>query len=84
MDIAAEKLNIIQWLNDINDKKVIHQLLSLKESFEENALLEKEVKDAIDLGLRSIEQGKLRLHDEVVDLTKDKYPELFKLRWVIR
>lgn len=80
MDIAAEKLNIIQWLNDINDKKVIHQLLSLKESFEENALLEKEVKDAIDLGLRSIEQGKLRLHDEVVDLTKDKYPELFKLR----
>ena len=80
MDIAAEKLNIIQWLNDINDKKVIHQLLSLKESFEENALVEKEVKDAIDLGLRSIEQGKLRLHDEVVDLTKDKYPELFKLR----
>ncbi len=79
MDIQAEKINLIQWLAGIEDAKIINQLKMLQITFQEKepVALTKEVKAAIDQGLRSIEAGRIKTHKEVTNSTRDKYPNLF-------
>lgn len=79
MDIKAEKINLIQWLAGIEDAKIINQLKMLQITFQEKepVALTKEEKAAIDQGLRSIEAGQTKTHEEVKNSTKNKYPNLF-------
>jgi hypothetical protein len=61
MNIAAKKQNIVQWIQGINDEKVIEEILNLKirnetSSFE-NELIQK--------GLNDILKGNISSHEEV-------------------
>lgn len=80
MDIQAEKLDIIQWLAGINDSQVIMQFKALKKSAEEisQGSLSQEEKAAIDKGLHSINTGHFKLHEDVMEATRKKYPHLYK------
>jgi predicted transcriptional regulator len=80
MDIQANKLEIIEWLAGINDSSIIRRFMLLKKSTEElgKASLSSSQKQAIDEGLRSIEKGDFKVHEEVIECTKEKYPDLFK------
>ncbi len=80
MNIQAEKLDIIQWLAQVNDSRVIKKFMLLKKSSEESivANLSHEEKEAIDKGLQSINEGRFKSHEEVIEATKSKYPTLFK------
>jgi predicted transcriptional regulator len=80
MDIQSEKLGIIKWLASINDGKIIKQFMLLKRSNEESVSvnLNQAEKTAIDKGLESIKEGRVKSHEEVIETTKNKYPHLFK------
>lgn len=80
MDIQAEKLNIIKWLAGIQESKVIKQFILLKKSNEEfpSKKLSQTEKLAIDKGLQSIKDGRIKSHEEVMKITRKKYTQLFK------
>lgn len=69
MDITIEKQNILQWLKDLKDEKIIGKILDLKEETEisdfENQSIEK--------GLKDIEEGRFSSHDEVLHRFKTKF-----------
>jgi hypothetical protein len=79
MNIQAEKLDIIQWLAGVNDIKTIRQFKLLKESNESppTVSLTQAERDAIDKGLVSVKEGRIKSHEEVEDETRKKYPQLF-------
>jgi predicted transcriptional regulator len=80
MNIQAEKLDIIKWLAGINDSRIIKQFMLLKKSNQEMLpiSLSQGEKDAIDKGLKSLNEGHLTSHEEVKEITQKKYPHLFK------
>ena len=80
MNIQTEKLDIIQWLANVNDSRIIKQFMLLKRSNEEMTVVNLSLaeKDAIDKGLQSIEAGRFKAHEEVTATTKRKYAHLFK------
>lgn len=79
MDIQSEKLDLIQWLVELDNLKTIKLISSLKLSDEANQKsLSKELKTALEQSLQEIEEGKTITHDEVMRLTKQKLPHLFK------
>jgi len=80
MNIQAEKLDIIQWLARVNDSRVIKQFMLLKRSNEEMTVvnLSQGEKDAIDKGLQSIKEGRFKSHEEVTEVTRKKYTQLFR------
>ena len=47
-------------------------------SFEERSTLTDTEKQAIDIGIDALEQGKSFKHKEVMSETKKRYPDLFK------
>ena len=61
MDISIEKKNIVQWIQAIDDEKIIEKILSFKEKNEvssfENQLIQK--------GLNDVESGNVSTHEEV-------------------
>lgn len=61
MNIAAKKHNLVQWIQGINDEKVIEEILNLKVRNEissfENELIQK--------GLNDIRIGNVSSHEEV-------------------
>ncbi|PPL01310.1 hypothetical protein [Parapedobacter indicus] len=77
MDIQAEKLDIIHWLSTLDDRRLISQLVSLKNSTTQNIQLSAEEKEAIDIALESVEDGRVLTHEEVMSKTKNKYPNLY-------
>ena len=76
MDIQAEKLDLIQWLVGIDDSKIIKQFMLLKKSSQGNvdAALSQREKDAIDIGLKSMKDGRSKSHKQVVEATKNPAP----------
>jgi hypothetical protein len=80
MDIKAEKLALIQWLAGINDSQIISRFQALKRTSEQTAseAMSPAEKDAIRQGLQSVKAGKTKSHEEVTQLTREKYPQLFK------
>lgn len=80
MDIKAEKLSLIEWLAGVEDSRVIKQFIALQKSNQDyiNRNLTSQEKLAIDKGLQSIEEGKVKSHSSVTESTKKKYPNLFK------
>ena len=80
MNVQAEKLDVIQWLNKVNDSDVIRKFVLLKRSNEERISLnlDEEEKKAVDIGLKSIGEGRVKSNQEVTEATRQKYPHLFK------
>ena len=77
MDIQAQKLDIIHWLSALDDKKLISQLVSLKNSTVKRVQLSMEEKEAIDVALKSVEEGRVLTHEEVMEKTRSKYSHLY-------
>ncbi|WP_396165242.1 hypothetical protein [Flavobacterium sp.] len=69
MDIALEKQNILHWIQNLKDKKIIEKLLDLKEENEssnfENKLIQK--------GLEDVLQGNTSSHEEVKKRFETKF-----------
>lgn len=61
MNIAIEKQNILQWIQGLNDEKILEKILDLKAKNEisdfENLLIQK--------GLNDVLQGNVSSHEEV-------------------
>lgn len=77
MSITSEKQEIIKWLDGLNDETIIHQLTALKVSISDYTELTETEKEAIDKSLASINNGNTKAHDDVMQLTKQKFPQLF-------
>lgn len=79
MNIQSDKLDIIQWLAGVDDIRTIRQFKLLKESIESPASvsLTQAERDAIDKGLESVKEGRIKSHEEVGDETRKKYSQLF-------
>jgi predicted transcriptional regulator len=78
MDIKEEKLELIEWLSGISDIKIIKRLRLVQESSYALEPLSESQKSAIDLGLNSIDEGKVHSHQSVMNEVKSKYPAFFK------
>lgn len=69
MDITVEKENILRWINNLKDEKIIEKILDLKEETEisdfENQIIQK--------GLKDIELGKVSSHQEVMERFSKKF-----------
>jgi hypothetical protein len=67
MDIQAEKLDLIKWITQLNDLKVINEIKALRK---ENAdwwdELSIEERSEVELGLEQADQGKVKPHEEVM------------------
>ncbi|MDZ4845410.1 MAG: hypothetical protein SH857_07675 [Chitinophagales bacterium] len=80
MDIQVEKLNLIAWLTGINDSDVIRQLKILQRYKPKKSVIKftKAEKAAIDKGLRSLKEGRVQSHEQVMKATAKKFPGLIK------
>lgn len=69
MDIALEKQNILQWIKNLKDEKVLEKIIDLKTKSEisdfENQLIKK--------GLDDVLKGNVSSHEEV----KKRFAEKF-------
>ena len=76
MDIQSEKLEIIQWLTGLTDQEIIHKIVLLKEAQKTNLSIG-EIK-AIDKGLQTLKEGRVKTQQEVISITRQKYPQFFQ------
>jgi predicted transcriptional regulator len=63
-----DKQELIAWIENLNDRRTLRLLQSLKNSQTEGDWWDKlpqEVKDSIDQGLADIEAGRVTPHEEV-------------------
>lgn len=69
MNVAFEKQNILQWIQNLNDAKVLRKILDLKTKIEvsnfENQLIKK--------GLEDISQGNLSSTEDVKKRFEEKF-----------
>ena len=74
MDIQKEKLQLIEWLIQINDTRLIAQIKALKDYPEVrwNNLSDEE-KQAIEEGLAELDEGKGIPHERIVQEQKNRY-----------
>ncbi len=72
-----DKLDIIHWINELDDLTVIEQLKTIMSSTQEIAL-SKEQKDVIDEAFISIDTNGTLSNATVLENTKKRFPHLFK------
>ena len=80
MDIQIQKLELIEWLVSINDRKIIDSLTKFKNS-EDNVTkdtLTLSQKKAIDNALFQVENKETISHNLVMEETKKRYPNYFQ------
>lgn len=80
MDIQVEKLNLIAWLTGISNSDVIRQLKILQKAKQEKTAIKltKAERAAVDKGLRSLKEGRVHSHEQVMKATAKKFPRLVK------
>ena len=74
MDIAAEKLKLIEWIKHIQDESLLDHLIFIKNEFTRDKdwwdeLSDREKQD-IEEGLKDIEAGRTIAHEEVQKIYK--------------
>ena len=69
MNIALKKQSILQWIQNLNDEKILEKILDLKEKNEipdfENQLIQK--------GLNDVLNGNISTHEEVKKRFEQKF-----------
>ncbi|NVJ48534.1 MAG: hypothetical protein HWE07_15470 [Cytophagia bacterium] len=79
MDIQSEKLDLIQWLAELDDLRMIKLVSSLKLSNElREEPLPAKLKSGLDEAIQNIEDDKTFSLENVKNQAKKKFPELFK------
>lgn len=75
MDIAAKKLELLDWIMHLRDNAMFEKLLALKAESEEKIvaytvkgepLTLEQYKAKIDKGMRDIEEGRYMTHEELL------------------
>ena len=69
-NILNQKLELIQWISTIEDKTIIDEIMDLRKKESNdwwNSISESE-KEAIELGLKDAESGKLNSHSKAREL----------------
>jgi predicted transcriptional regulator len=76
MNIQTEKLDLIAWISELNEPKVIEKIKSLKNEYSSSKdwwdLLKKEELDSIKRGLKDFEEGHFHSH-ETAQKVYEKY-----------
>ncbi|WP_133242669.1 hypothetical protein [Flavobacterium psychrotolerans] len=81
MDIQQlqnDKLNIINWISQLQDHSLVEKIKSLMSSSDDQCLLSNEQKNAIDEALNSIETKGTTPHKIMMEETKKRFPHLYK------
>ena len=73
--LQTDKINIINWINQLHDNYLIEQIKSMMVS--DICLLSNEQKNAIDEALKSIEKEGITPHNSVMEETKKRFPHLY-------
>lgn len=76
MNIEARKISLAQRLFAIQKETILDKIEALLAH--ESTSITEEQKKAIDLGLKSLDEGNKIPHEQVMDETKSRYPNLFK------
>jgi hypothetical protein len=74
--LQNDKLNIINWISQLQDYSLLEKVKSLMSSSDE-CLLSNEQKKAIDEGIQSIETNGTISHNIVMEETKKRFPHLY-------
>jgi hypothetical protein len=74
--LQNDKLNIINWITQLQDYSVVEKVKSIMSS-SEACLLSNDQKNAIDEALQSIETKGTTPHNTVMDETKKRFPHLY-------
>lgn len=77
MITAGEKQDLINWITNLENQSLLQHLIELKEANETIFQVSDQEREAIEIALKSIDQGKGIPHDEVMKNMKVKYPKLF-------
>ncbi|RKQ50564.1 hypothetical protein BXY85_1580 [Roseivirga pacifica] len=73
MDTQSIKLDLIQWLTELKDAEVLKQVQLIKENEDWWNQISDQEKEAIDYGLKELEEGKGIPHNVVMEETRKKY-----------
>lgn len=74
MKIEDKKLEIIEWLIHVQDKSVLNQIDFLRKTEEMKwSSLSNEEKEAIEQGIRELDEGKGIPHENVLNDLRKKY-----------
>jgi hypothetical protein len=68
MDITATKLNLIQWITELDDEVMLNVLDVIKEQSTQNDwwnIIPEEEKTSIEKGLSDVKENKTVAHSEV-------------------
>jgi predicted transcriptional regulator len=76
MNIEARKISLAQKIFAIQQEMILDKIEALLNQ-ESSSPLSKEQKKAIDIGLKSLEEGDKIPHEQVMNETKKRYPNLF-------
>jgi len=76
MNIEARKISLAQRLFAIQKETLLDKIEALL--VYESTSLTQEQKKAIDMGLKSLDDENKTPHDQVMNETKNRYPNLFK------
>lgn len=71
MDITIEKQNILHWIKNLKDEKIIEKILDLKEETEVSDFENQTIKK----GLKDIQEGRFSSHEEVMERFKMKFED---------
>ena len=74
--LQNDKLNIINWISQLQDYSLVEKIKSLMDSSDE-CLLTNEQKKAIDEALQSIETQGTTPHNDVMEETRKRFPHLY-------
>ncbi len=72
MDIQTLKIELIQWLTEINDPEIIQQLTEIKEGHDWWDSITAEEQIAIDQGLIELDGGNSISHEVVKNAVQEK------------
>ena len=75
--IQSDKLNIINWITQLNDDILLEKVKSIM-STSDLCLLDIEQKNAIDEALLSIKTVGTKPLSTIIEETKERYPYLFE------
>ncbi|MDE0560951.1 hypothetical protein OU792_13205 [Algoriphagus sp. NF] len=68
MDIALEKIKLIEWLAGLEDVRILKELIALKENSGQDwwENLSNEEREEIEIGMNQAEGGDLTKHKDVM------------------
>lgn len=80
MITAGEKQDLINWITNLENQSLLNYLIELKNSSDSEKIyiVSDQERIAIKAGIDSLENEGGISHEDVIKMTREKYPNLFK------